>query len=129
MSPPTVDDRTCFEGILVRLVTGCSWVDAERLIGNRVSGTTLRARRDEWIEAGVFDDLADEALAAYDQIIGFDLGDCSVDASLHKAPRAQDETGIYVALAQHLGAELLTGDHKLASAPNLPVKPLHLPAP
>ena len=36
---------------------------------------------------------------------------------------------IYVALAQHLDADLLTSDHKLASAPNLPVRPLHLPGP
>lgn len=36
---------------------------------------------------------------------------------------------IYVALAAHLGADLLTGDHKLASAPNLPVRTLHLPGP
>ena len=90
---PRVDDQTCFEGILLRLVTGCSWVDAERLMGNRVSDTTLRARRDEWVTAGVFDRLADEALAAYDRIIGLDLADCSVDASLQKAPRAQDEIG------------------------------------
>jgi hypothetical protein len=55
----------CFEGILVRLVTGCSWVDVEYLLGGRVSDTTLRARRDEWIEAGVFDRLADEAIASY----------------------------------------------------------------
>ena len=88
-----VEDRICFEGILVRLVTGCSWVDAERLMGNRVSDTTMRARRDEWVAAGVFDALADEALAAYDRIIGLDLDDCSVDASLQKAPRAQDEVG------------------------------------
>jgi transposase len=90
---PRVDDRTCFEGILVRMVTGCSWVDAERLIGNRVSDTTLRARRDQWVASGLFDSLADEALVAYDRIIGLDLADCSVDASLQKAPRAQDEIG------------------------------------
>jgi transposase len=90
---PRVADRDCFEGILVRLVTGCSWVDAEQLTGRRVSDTTLRARRDEWVAAGVFDQLADEALAAYDRIIGFDLRDCSVDASLQKAPRAGEGSG------------------------------------
>ena len=44
---PRVPDRVCFEGILIRLTTGCAWVDAEVLMGNRVSDTTLRARRDE----------------------------------------------------------------------------------
>ena len=48
-----VPDRLCFEGILVRLVTGCSWQTTERLLGCAVSDTTLRARRDEWIAAGV----------------------------------------------------------------------------
>ena len=40
-----------------------------------MSDTTLRARRDEWIDAGVFDGLKAEALAAFDRIIGLDLGD------------------------------------------------------
>ena len=38
-----VPDRDCFEVMLVRLVTGCSWEDAERLCGNKVSDTTARA--------------------------------------------------------------------------------------
>jgi len=33
----------------------------------------------------------------------------------------------YVALADHLGAELLTDDHKLARSPTLPVQVLSLP--
>jgi len=47
-------DRDCFEVMLVRLVTGCSWEDAERLCANKVSDTTVRKRRDEWIAADVF---------------------------------------------------------------------------
>ena len=35
---------------------------------------------------------------------------------------------VYVALARHLGAPLLTGDRRLAGAPNLPVQILHLSA-
>ena len=27
-----IPDRTCFEGILIRLATGCSWEDTERLM-------------------------------------------------------------------------------------------------
>ncbi len=61
---PRASDRHCFDGMLVRLVTGCSWEDAERLTGSKVSDTTMRARRDEWIAAGVFDALVTEALAA-----------------------------------------------------------------
>ncbi|MHB8329270.1 MAG: transposase [Acidimicrobiales bacterium] len=43
---PRADNRDCFEVMLVRLVTGCSWEDAERLCGNKVSDTTVRERRD-----------------------------------------------------------------------------------
>lgn len=90
---PRVSDRLCFEAMLIRLVTGCSWVDAERLMGNRVSDTTLRARRDEWVETGVFDQLAEEALTAYDRILGLDLSEVSVDGSIQKAPCGGEGTG------------------------------------
>ena len=90
---PRIPDRVCFEGILVRLVTGCSWVTAERLLGGTVSDTTLRARRDEWVTAGVFEALAAEALAAWDRIVGLDLSETALDGSIHKAPCGGDGTG------------------------------------
>jgi len=74
--------RVCFRGILIRLVTGASWVDIEAILDRQVSDTTLRARRDEWIEAGAFDALKTEALAAFDRIVGLDLDDVTVDGSL-----------------------------------------------
>jgi transposase len=88
-----VPDRVCFEAMLVRLVTGCSWVVAERLTGGVVSDTTLRARRDEWITAGVFNHLAEQALDAYDRIIGLDLTNTAIDGSQHKAPGGGPGTG------------------------------------
>ena len=90
---PRISDRVCFRGILIRLVTGCSWETAEQLSDKAVSDTTLRARRDEWVAAGVFDALAEEAIAAYDRIVGLDLSDVSVDGSQHKAPSGGDGTG------------------------------------
>jgi transposase len=90
---PRVPDRVCFEGILIRLATGCAWVDVEVLMGNQVSDTTLRARRNEWVAEGVFDHLADEALGAYDRVIGLDLTHCAVDGSQHKAPTGGEGTG------------------------------------
>ena len=88
-----VPDRLCFRGILIRLVTGSSWVDIEAILDHRVSDTTLRTRRDEWIDAGVFDQLKTEALAAFDRIIGLDLDNVSLDGSLHKAPYGGEGTG------------------------------------
>jgi transposase len=79
--------------MLIRLVTGCSWVDVERLMDGKVSDTTLRARRDEWIEAEVFEQLVAEALHAYDRVIGLDLSEVSIDGSLHKAPCGGEGTG------------------------------------
>lgn len=84
-------DRACFEAILFRLVTGCSWDVAGRL--GKGSETTLRRRRDEWLAAGVFDGLVDESLEGYDRIIGLDLSDVAVDGSQHKAPFGGEGTG------------------------------------
>ena len=47
-------------------MTGCSWDVAGRL--SQTSETTLRRRRDEWIAAGVFAELVEEAIDAYDRI-------------------------------------------------------------
>jgi transposase len=88
---PRIADKVCFTGILYRLALGCSWVDAGRLVG--VGQATLRRRRDEWIAAGVFDALVDEAIAGYDRIRGLDLSEVSIDGSLHKAPCGGEGTG------------------------------------
>lgn len=86
-----IPDRACFEGILRRLVTGCSWDVAGRISG--AGETTLRRRRDEWTAAGVFTALRDEALAGYDRIIGLDLSEVALDGSQHKAPFGGEGTG------------------------------------
>jgi transposase len=90
---PRASDRLCFRGILIRLVTGASWVDIEAILDHQVSDTTLRARRDEWIAAGVFEALKAEAMAAFDRVIELDLADVSLDGSLHKAPYGGEGTG------------------------------------
>jgi hypothetical protein len=79
--------------MLVRLVTGCSFEDAERLCGNKVSDTTVRSRRDEWVASGIYDKLANEALLAYDKVIGIDGADVAVDGSLQTSPCGAEKTG------------------------------------
>ena len=86
-------DRAWVEVMLVRLSTGCSFEDAERLCNKVVSDTTVRARRDEWLKAGVYDAIAAKALCAYDRIVGLDLSDVAVDGSQHKAPAGGEGTG------------------------------------
>ena len=78
---------------MTRLATGCSWEDAERLCGSVVSDTTVRSRRTEWVAAGVFDLIANEAIGGYDRIIGLELGDVAVDGCLNKAPCGGEGTG------------------------------------
>ncbi len=90
---PRTGDRLCFRGILIRLVTGSSWTDIEAICDFEVSDTTLRYRRNEWIDAGVFDRLETEALAAYDRILELDLDHVAIDGSLHKAPCGGEGTG------------------------------------
>lgn len=90
---PRVSDRLCLWGMVIRLVTGCSWLTVEALLNNRVSDTTLRARRDEWVSAGVFDQLCAHARHAYDRVIGLDLTEVAIDGSLHKAPCGGEGTG------------------------------------
>ena len=88
-----ISDRLCLEGMLIRLVTGCSWQDTERLLRHEVSDTTLRTRRDEWVAAGVFDRLVDEAIAGYDRIVELNLTEVSIDGSQAKARCGGEGTG------------------------------------
>ena len=90
---PRASDRLCLRGILIRLTTGSSWEDIESILDFEVSDTTLRARRDEWIDAGVFEAIRTEAVEAFDRIIGLDLDEVAIDGSLHKAPYGGEGTG------------------------------------
>jgi transposase len=90
---PRVSDQICFRGIVIRLVTGPSWTDIEAILDYAVSDTTLRRRRDQWINAGVFDRLETEARAGYDRILELDLDHVAIDGSIHKAPYGGEGTG------------------------------------
>jgi len=70
--------------------TATGWKQAAKL---KVSDTTVRERRDEWIAAGVFETIANEAISGYDRIIGLDLSDVALDAGLHKSPCGGGGTG------------------------------------
>ena len=76
---------------MLRLVTGGAWDVAGRL--GKGGETMLRTRYNEWNAHGAFDALVAEAIEGYDRIVGVDLSDASVDASLHKAPCGGGGTG------------------------------------
>ena len=57
------------------------------------SATTIRRRRDEWITAGIFKQLEQICLEAYDRIVGLDLDDVAVDGCIVKAPCGGEADG------------------------------------
>ena len=62
---------------------GCGY---RRIADASCSATTLRRRRDEWISAGVAEQLRLAVLAAYDQLLGLELEHLAVDGCTTKAP-------------------------------------------
>jgi transposase len=87
-----VPDRVCFEGIFWRFVTGAAWETVEAMLGFVVSDTTLRARRNEWVQAGVFHQLMEDCLAIYHQLVGIDMADVAIDGSVQLAPGGGPDT-------------------------------------
>jgi transposase len=87
-----VPDELCFQGIFWRFVTGAAWETVEVQLGRRVSDTTLRSRRSEWVRAGVFDQLMEDCLAWYHQHVGVDMGDVAIDGSTQLAPGGGPDT-------------------------------------
>jgi transposase len=87
---PRVPDRVVFEKLVQVLVFGCAYW---RIADESCSDTTLRRRRDEWIEGGVMERLREMALSAYDRIIGLELDDVSVDGCITKAPCGGEKAG------------------------------------
>ncbi len=78
-----VDDRIVFDKLIQVLRFGCSY---EAIADATCSATTIRNRRDEWITAGVFAQLKQIALDAYDRLVGLVLHDIAVDGCITKAP-------------------------------------------
>jgi transposase len=87
---PRIPDYVVFEKLVQVLVFGCAYW---RIADEECSATTLRRRRDEWIEAGVMDDLEDLARETYDRTIGLDLADVAVDCCITKAPCGGEKAG------------------------------------
>lgn len=85
-----IPDRVIFEKLVEVLVFGCAYW---RIADGSCSATTLRRRRDEWIDAGVMEALREIALDAYDWMIGLELGDVAVDGCITKAPCGGQKAG------------------------------------
>ena len=78
-----IADRIVFDKLVQVLRFGCSY---EAIADCTCSATTIRTRRNEWIEAGTFARLKQIALEAYDRIVGLVLEEIIVDGCITKAP-------------------------------------------
>ena len=78
-----VPDRVVFEQLVQALVSGYAYC---RIADGSCSASTLRRRRDEWIEAGTMYVLEGLAREARDRTIGLQLGEVAVDCCITKAP-------------------------------------------
>jgi transposase len=87
---PRVRDRIVFDKLIQVLVLGCAY---EKIADASCSATTIRRRRDEWIAAGIFTELEQTALNAYDRYCGLQLEDLVVDGCLVKAPCGGEAAG------------------------------------
>jgi transposase len=85
-----IPERVVFEKLVQVLVFGCAY---ERIADASCSESTLRRRRDEWIELGVMERLRQICLDAYDRLIGLELWEVAVDCCVTKAPRGGEKAG------------------------------------
>jgi transposase len=85
-----IPDRIIFEKLVQILVFGCAY---ERIADGSCSESTLRRRRDEWIELGVMERLRRICLDAYDRLIGLELSEVAVDGCVTKAPCGGEKAG------------------------------------
>ncbi len=85
-----VNDRIIFDKLLQLLRFGCSY---QAIADTTCSATTIRDRRDEWIQLGVFARLNQIALESYDRIVGLLLDQIAIDGSMTKAPGSGEIAG------------------------------------
>ena len=78
-----IPDRVVFEHVIAALVHGSGY---ERIASAGCSDRTIRRRLQAWAAAGIGEQVHALALAAFDRMIGLDLGDIAVDACITKAP-------------------------------------------
>ena len=87
---PRIADRLVFDKLVQVLVLGCAY---EKIADSACSSATIRRRRDEWIGAGLFAELEQLCLGAYEKMIGLDLENLVVDGCIVKAPCGGEAAG------------------------------------
>jgi transposase len=85
-----IPERVVFEKLVQVLVFWCAY---ERIADASCSESTLRRRRDEWIELAVMERLREICLDAYDRLIGLEFSEVAIDGCVTKAPRGGEKAG------------------------------------
>ena len=85
-----ISDRVVFEHVVAALVHGSGY---ERIASPGCSDRTIRRRLKDWAAAGHRRAGACAGAAAYDQMIGLELGDVAVDGCITKAPCGGERAG------------------------------------
>jgi transposase len=85
-----ISDRIAFDKLIQVLRFGCSY---QAIADSTCSATTIRDRRNEWIQLGIFSRLKQIVLESYDRIVGLILTDIAVDGCITKAPGGGDCAG------------------------------------
>lgn len=88
---PRTPDRVCMEAIFFVLRTGCQWkaLNATRFCPS----STAHDRFQEWVAAGVFQEMWETGLLAYDDWKGIDWSWLSMDGCMTKAPLGGEKDG------------------------------------
>lgn len=81
---PRLDDRTAMSAIFYRLKTGITWRDMPPIFGTK---STLHKRFQEWVDAGVFDKINEEALKLYEHKIKIRNKRMAADGSYARSPK------------------------------------------
>ena len=88
---PRVPNRAAMDGIFFVLRTGCQW-NALSATGICTSSSAHR-RFQEWVQAGVFQEIWALGLAEYEALQGIEWRWQAVDGAMHKAPLGGEKNG------------------------------------
>ncbi len=81
---PRVPDRVVLAAIVYRLRTGCQWKALPAQFG---SGSTCHLRFQQWVQAGVFEQMFAQLVRFYDVRRGIQWHWTSLDSATVKAPK------------------------------------------
>ena len=101
---PRLSMRNVVGGILYVLATGCQWKAMPKQFG---SGSAIHAYFQEWVKAGVFEELWQLALTEYDELKGIDWQWQSLDGAMTKSPLGGEKNREKPDRSRQVGREAL----------------------